>query len=188
MSTVPVLVYIHGGGECYWFRPLSTRPPDLLPPSGYVNGNPANWPFDHWIHQSPNVVIVSVYYRLSSFGFLAVPEFRDSRNGDFNAGFQDQIQALKWVKQNIASFGGNPAQVTINGESAGGSSVELHLVAREGEKLFSGAIAQSVYRTPLPSPEEQEVNLSTIHVIYSNTYHSPSSNSMQRRRGAVVVR
>ncbi|KDR78646.1 hypothetical protein GALMADRAFT_64536 [Galerina marginata CBS 339.88] len=134
-SNLPVLVYIHGGG--------------------YVYGNPANWPFDHWINQSPNVVVVSVYYRLSSFGFLAAPALRDAVNGDLNAGFLDQIQALKWVQENIASFGGNPSQVTINGESAGGSSVELHLVANEGQKLFSGAIAQSVYRTPLPTAEQQ---------------------------------
>ncbi|KAF8871765.1 Alpha/Beta hydrolase protein [Infundibulicybe gibba] len=135
-SNLPVLAYIHGGG--------------------YVFGNPANWPFDHWIRQSPNVVVVSIYYRLSSFGFLAIPEFEDSRNGDFNAGFQDQILALKWIKRNIASFGGDPSQVTINGESAGGSSIELHLVAHEDEKLFSSAIAQSVYRSPVPTPEQQE--------------------------------
>ncbi|KAI9056446.1 alpha/beta-hydrolase [Trametes sanguinea] len=132
---LPVLVYIHGGG--------------------YVYGNPANWPFDHWIHQSPNVVIVSAYYRLDSFGFLAAPELADSTVGDLNAGFQDQIQALKWVQQHIRAFGGDPSKVTINGESAGGSSVELHLVAHEGQKLFSQAIAQSVYRTPLPTPEQQ---------------------------------
>ncbi|RDB26221.1 Acylcarnitine hydrolase [Hypsizygus marmoreus] len=135
-SKLPVLVYIHGGS--------------------YIFGNPANWPFDHWIHQNPNVVIVSVYYRLSSFGFLATPEFHGSNIGDFNAGFYDQIEALKWVQENIASFGGNPDKVTISGESAGGSSVELHLVANmKGRNLFSGAIAQSVYRTPLPTPEDQ---------------------------------
>ncbi len=63
--------------------------------SGYVYGNPANWPFDHWVNQSPNVVIVSVYYRLSSFGFLAAPALRDTANGDLNAGFLDQVQALE---------------------------------------------------------------------------------------------
>ncbi|KAG6915819.1 hypothetical protein DXG01_009693 [Tephrocybe rancida] len=137
-SNLPVLVYIHGGG--------------------YRNGNPANWPFDHWVQQSPNVVIVSVYYRLSSFGFLSIPEFRDSNTlGDFNAGFLDQTEALRWVKRNIASFGGNPSKVTINGESAGGSSVELHLVANGEANLFTGAIAQSVSRAPLPTPEQQEL-------------------------------
>ncbi|KAG6850107.1 hypothetical protein H0H93_001028 [Arthromyces matolae] len=112
---------------------------------GYIFGNPRNWPFDHWIHQSPNVVIVSVYYRLDSLGFLAIPEFadQDSNLGDFNAGFLDQAEALRWVKRHIAIFGGNPDRVTINGESAGGASVELHLVANREEALFAQAIAQS---------------------------------------------
>ncbi|THU75852.1 Carboxylesterase, partial [Dendrothele bispora CBS 962.96] len=108
---LPVLVYIHGGG--------------------YVFGNPANWPFDHWIHQSPNVVIASVYYRLDSFGFLSHPQFRDGVIGDNNAGFLDQVEALKWVQRNIAAFGGDPEKVTINGESAGGGSVLFHMVAHE---------------------------------------------------------
>ncbi|KAI0372396.1 alpha/beta-hydrolase [Pilatotrama ljubarskyi] len=128
---------------------------NVYAPAGYVYGNPANWPFDHWIHQSPNVVVVSVYYRLDSFGFLAVPEMANPIIGDLNAGFQDQIQALRWVQQHIHAFGGDPAKVTINGESAGGSSVELHLVAHEGQRLFSQAIAQSVYRTPVPTPDQQ---------------------------------
>ncbi|KAI0327528.1 alpha/beta-hydrolase [Cubamyces sp. BRFM 1775] len=132
---LPVLVYIHGGGYAY--------------------GNPANWPFDHWINQSPNVIIVSVYYRLDSFGFLAVPELSDGVLGDLNTGFQDQILALKWVQDHIRSFGGDPSRVTINGQSAGAASVQLHLVAHEGEKLYSQAIVQSVYRTPLPMPEQQ---------------------------------
>ncbi|KAF8842830.1 alpha/beta-hydrolase [Paxillus ammoniavirescens] len=134
-DNLPVLFYIHGGG--------------------YVFGNPRNWPFDDWIHQSPNVVIVSVYYRLDSFGFLATPEFRGSEHGDFNAGFKDQVQALRWVKQYISAFGGDPNRVTINGQSAGGASVELHMAAHGTEQLFHGAIAQSVYRTPLPTPEQQ---------------------------------
>ncbi|EPQ51911.1 alpha/beta-hydrolase [Gloeophyllum trabeum ATCC 11539] len=93
---------------------------------GWFFGNPANWPFDHWIHQSPT-----------------------------NVGFLDQIQALKWISQYIDTFRGDPTKVTINGESAGGSAVELHLIANEGGKpLFSGAIAQSVYRFPLVPPEQ----------------------------------
>ncbi|KAI0028154.1 alpha beta-hydrolase [Vararia minispora EC-137] len=134
-SKLPVLVYFHGGG--------------------YVYGNPANWPFNRWVHQDQNVVIVSVYYRLDAFGFLAIPEFADGKIGDLNVGFLDQIQSLKWVKTNIASFGGDPGRVTINGESAGGGSVQLHLVANEGEELFQAAIAQSVYRTYVGTPQER---------------------------------
>ena len=121
------------------------------------------------MHQSPNVVIVSVYYRLDSFGFLSHPAFQSNPSlGDLNAGFLDQVQALRWVKANIAAFGGDPGKVTIDGESAGGSSVELQLVANT-EPLFQGAIAQSVYRTPLPSPAEQEVRLFPLHVVYSRS-------------------
>ena len=144
--------------------------------TGYVYGNPANWPFDHWIAQSPNVVVVSVYYRLDSFGFLAHPAFsapspsilasrpallqhQKTSLADLNAGFLDQMQALRWVHSHIDAFGGDPTKVTINGQSAGGSSVELHLVASGEEGLFSGGIAQSVFRTPLPTPQEQEVRV-----------------------------
>ncbi|KAJ7590223.1 Alpha/Beta hydrolase protein [Mycena floridula] len=135
-SNLSVLVYIHGGG--------------------YVFGNPGTWPLDAWINQSPNVVIVSVYYRLDSLGFLSHPDFADPKNGDFNAGFLDQVQSLRWVKEHISAFGGNPNKVTINGESAGGGSITLHLVADLGkERLFSGAIAQSVYRVPMATPEQK---------------------------------
>ncbi|KAK7461802.1 hypothetical protein VKT23_008234 [Stygiomarasmius scandens] len=134
---LPVLVYFHGGG--------------------YINGNPQSWPYDHWIHQSPNVIVVAVQYRLFSFGFLAVPEFRDPSLGDFNVGFQDQTQALRWVQEHITAFGGDPTKVTIDGHSAGGASVELHLVATDQEGLFSGAIVQSVYRASVPPPEQQQL-------------------------------
>ncbi|KAF8824730.1 hypothetical protein HHX47_DHR7000131 [Lentinula edodes] len=120
----------------------------------FVYGNPANWPFDSWIHQSPNVVIASVYYRLDSFGFLNIPEFSDPTNGDFNAGFLDQTESLRWIKAHISAFGGDSNKVTINGQSAGAASVELHLVANQ-ELLFSGAIAQSVGRSPVEMPENQ---------------------------------
>ncbi|KAI0768170.1 alpha/beta-hydrolase [Trametes elegans] len=137
------------------YAPAGAQEGDDLPVLVYLYGNPSAFPLDHWVHQSPNVVIASIYYRLDSFGFLSVPEFSDNSVGDNNAGFQDQIQALKWVKQYIRAFGGDPSKVTISGESAGASSTELHLVAKEGEALFSQAIAQSVARAPVPQPEQQ---------------------------------
>lgn len=76
---LPVLVYTHDGG--------------------FVYGNPLSWPFEHWVEQFPNTVIVSIYYRLSIFGFLSAPSKLKNGGLDVNVGFQDQLLALKWVKQ-----------------------------------------------------------------------------------------
>ncbi|KAG1724954.1 Alpha/Beta hydrolase protein [Suillus paluster] len=135
-DNLPVLFYIHGGA--------------------WIFGNPRGFPFEHWVNQSPNVIIVSVYYRLGSLGFLAAPEFTDPAYGDFNAGLRDQIQALKWVKSYISKFGGDPTNVTISGHSAGGASVELHMIVDESKGLFSRVIAQSVGRSALPTPKQQQ--------------------------------
>ncbi|EIW79934.1 alpha beta-hydrolase [Coniophora puteana RWD-64-598 SS2] len=136
-DNLPVLVYIHGGA--------------------YLFGNPAAYPFDPWVQQSPNVIIASIYYRLDSLGFLASPAWTsDSTLGDFNAGFLDQVESLKWIQRYISKFGGDPSRVTINGESAGASSVELHMTSTVSRGLFQQVIAQSVYRTPLPTLAQQE--------------------------------
>ncbi len=103
-------------------------------------------------------MIASVYYRLDSLGFLSHPEFSsDPSLGDLNVGFQDQTEALRWIQRHIDAFGGDPSRVTINGESAGGSSVELHLTAVNNDGLFHGGIAQSVFRAPVPTPQQQVV-------------------------------
>ncbi|KAL4258860.1 Carboxylic ester hydrolase [Pleurotus pulmonarius] len=135
-DNLPVLFYIHGGG--------------------YINGAPAYWPFDEWVDRNPDVVIVSVSYRLMIFGFLATPSFHIPHYGDLNAGFKDQIEALNWVKKYISNFGGDPNQITINGQSAGGNSVMLHLVSRQPSKHFNRAIAQSTWRAPMAFPQQME--------------------------------
>jgi carboxylesterase type B len=121
---------------------------------------------------------VSTYYRLDSFGFLAHPSFSYSASGsdtapaDLNVGFLDQVAALQWVHDNIAAFGGDPSRVTINGQSAGGSSIELHMVgdaASKQRRLFSAAILQSVYRTTLPTLSEVEVGHSTVSILDYST-------------------
>lgn len=151
-----MLFYIHGGGKCFVGIVCDCAKRMIA----YVYGNPRNWPFEHWINQSPNVVIVSVYYRLDSFGFLTHPAFTYSDSpgslGDHNVGLHDQVLALRWVKENIAAFGGDPGKVTINGQSAGAGSVMIHLVARQ-EKLFHAAIIQSPDREVLPIIDQQEV-------------------------------
>ena len=71
-------------------------------------------------------MVVSVAYRVGAFGFLAHPELsRESGKGSGNYGVQDMIAGLQWVKDNIAAFGGDPANVTIFGESAGGIAVSM---------------------------------------------------------------
>jgi para-nitrobenzyl esterase len=88
------------------------------------------------------VVVVTINYRLGALGFLNHPELR-ARGIDANLGIRDQICALEWVRENIAAFGGDPSNVTIFGESAGGMSVGTLLAAPAARGLFHRAILQS---------------------------------------------
>jgi para-nitrobenzyl esterase len=120
----PVMVWIHGGG----FATGSSRLP---------------WYSGHNFVRD-GVVVVTVNYRLNGFGFLALDahfgnEFADSGS----VGILDQIAALRWVQENIASFGGDPSNVTIFGESAGGGSVGTLLASPGSKGLFHKAIPQS---------------------------------------------
>lgn len=87
-------------------------------------------------------VFVSLNYRLGRFGFFAHPALADEGVGT-NFAVLDQIAALRWVRDNIASFGGDPAQVTVFGESAGGMSVHMLLQTPLALGLFQGAIIES---------------------------------------------
>ena len=85
-----------------------------------------------------DVVIVTINYRLGALGFLNLPAL-----GETNFGMRDQVAALKWVHENIANFGGDPGNVTIFGESAGGMSVASLMASPESAGLFQKAIPQS---------------------------------------------
>lgn len=117
-----VMVWIHGGG--------------------FVNGgsSPAIYSGDSFARDG--VVFVSLNYRLGRFGFFAHPALEAEGFGG-NFGFLDQIAALKWVRTNIASFGGDPENVTIFGESAGGVSIHMLLQSPLARGLFDKAIIQS---------------------------------------------
>lgn len=113
----PVMVYIHGGG--YEVGTPVISPGDVIPLWG--------------------VVLVTIQYRLGPFGFVTTGD----PVAPGNYGMLDQIAALKWIQENIKDFGGNPSSVTIFGESAGGSSVGLHVLSPLSKDLFHRAIAIS---------------------------------------------
>jgi para-nitrobenzyl esterase len=122
---LPVLVWIHGGG--------------------YYGGTGAQAGFDGRNLARHGAVVVTFNYRLGVFGFFAHPELSaESPNGaSGNQGILDQIAALRWVKDNIAAFGGDPQRVAIMGESAGGESVGVLVASPVAKDLFQRAIAQS---------------------------------------------
>ena len=104
-----------------------------------------------------DVVVVTHNYRLGALGFLYLGEAGERIGAVPNAAILDHIAALRWVRDNIASFGGDPRNVTIFGESAGATSVGALLTAPSARGLFKGAIAQSTALTPtLPSHAQAE--------------------------------
>jgi para-nitrobenzyl esterase len=98
------------------------------------------------------VVVVSINYRVGVLGWLAHPELSKESPDDVsgNYGLLDQVEALRWVKRNIGAFGGNPNNVTIAGESAGGLSVMYLMASPPARGLFQKAIAQSAYMISTP--------------------------------------
>jgi para-nitrobenzyl esterase len=119
---LPVLVWIHGGG--------------------FTEDGARN--YDGSKLAANGVVVVTINYRLGALGFLAHPALASRPGGPAgNYGLMDQIAALRWVKRNIAGFGGDPHNVTIAGQSAGGVSVLDLLVSHASRGLFQRAIVQS---------------------------------------------
>jgi para-nitrobenzyl esterase len=124
-SQLPVIVWIHGGGwtngsasmPLYWGDALARR----------------------------GAVVVTIAYRLGPLGFLAHPELtsESSERSSGNYGLADQIAALEWVQRNAAAFGGDPDNVTIAGQSAGGMSVSILMSSPRAKGLFHRAIGQS---------------------------------------------
>ena len=131
---LPVLVYIHGGA-------LQTGQPWYADYSGEGLAR-------------KGVLVVNFGYRLGVFGFLATEELarEDPHGSTGNYGLMDQIKALKWVRDNIAAFGGDPDNVTVAGESAGAVCVTALCTSPEAKGLFRRAIAESSTATA-PKPQ-----------------------------------
>ncbi len=130
-------------------RDILTRQTDG---GGYGAGSAASFDFSTMAKTAGNgFVSVVIQYRLGAFGFASSQEI--FQKGVPNAGIHDMHFALEWVQQNIAQFGGDPDQVTIAGESAGGGSVMLLAMAnggKDGTRLFRRAIASSPYLPTQP--------------------------------------
>jgi len=120
---LPVLVWIHGGGFI----------------TGDANSN------NGIRFAEQGIVYVSLSYRTGALGFLALPELtaENPRHISGNYGLLDMVEGLKWVKENIAAFGGDPAKVTIMGESAGAIAVSMLCASPLAKGLFRGAISES---------------------------------------------
>ena len=123
----PVMIWIHGGS--------------------YILGGTVDPLYDgkHLVADNPDIILVSINYRVGLMGFI---DFSHVPGGEAfpdapYLGILDQQMAMRWVQQNIEAFGGDPKNVTIFGESAGGGSVSCHLVAKGSEGLFQHAIAMS---------------------------------------------
>jgi para-nitrobenzyl esterase len=132
------------------YRPAELDPSERLPVMLWIHGGSfvsgAGSIYDPQRLVAENqIVVVTINYRLGALGFLAAPaltsESEDAVSGDY--GLMDQTLALRWVRDNIAAFGGDPARVTIDGQSAGGASVCAQLAAPAAGGLFTAAIIQS---------------------------------------------
>ena len=121
----PVLVYFYGGG--------------------FVAGDGSEPRYDGASMASKGLVTVTVNYRLGVFGFLAAPALtaESPQHASGNYGLLDQVAALRWVRDNIARFGGDPAHITIAGESAGSISVSALMASPLSKSLIAGAIGES---------------------------------------------
>jgi para-nitrobenzyl esterase len=169
MSNAPVLVWIHGGA-------LAT-------------GSSKERLYDGARLAGHGVVVVSINYRLGVLGYLAHPELSaESPLGiSGNYGLLDQIEALKWVRRNIKAFGGDAANVTIAGESAGGLSVMYLLAAPAARGLYSKAIAESAYMISTPelkvrkfgAPSAEEAGTKLIAALHATGIASLRSMDAQ---------
>jgi para-nitrobenzyl esterase len=130
----PVMVWIHGGA----FR----------------TGSGSTWPQQTGSFSRDGVVLVTVNYRLHAFGHLYLDGLFEDAEDTGNVGLLDQVAALQWVRDNIAEFGGDPDNVTVFGESAGGLYVSLLMASPSADGLFRRGIVMSAAGNCTSAPDE----------------------------------
>jgi para-nitrobenzyl esterase len=144
-AKLPVLVYFYGGG--------------------FVAGDGSEPRYDGENMAARGIVALTVNYRLGLFGFFAHPELTSEspNHSSSNYGLEDQTAALRWVRDNIAAFGGDPNRVTMAGESAGSVSVSAQMATPMTKGLVSGAIGESGSLLgalpPVPLNQAEQVGL-----------------------------
>ena len=148
---LPVMVWIYGGG--------------------FVAGSTSEPRQDAGNLSKQGVMVVSIGYRLGVFGFLALPELtkESEHNASGNYGLLDQVAALKWIKANIATFGGDPDNVTIFGESAGSRSVGALMASPLAQGLFRRAIGESSSCFDTPQPWKPRVQAEQAGVKFAES-------------------
>uniref|UniRef100_A0A2A4J4X2 Carboxylic ester hydrolase n=1 Tax=Heliothis virescens TaxID=7102 RepID=A0A2A4J4X2_HELVI len=142
-TNLPVLVYIHGGAFIF----------------GYGNVNKATQ-----LMKTQDFIFVTFNYRLGIHGFLCL----GTEDAPGNAGMKDQVALLQWVQENIASFGGNPDEVTIAGSSAGGISVDLLMLSKSGTGLFHRVIPESGGSLSPLAIQSDPLEIAKAHAIKLN--------------------
>ncbi len=120
---LPVILYIHGGG--------------------FTGGCGHEKHFDVPVWPKKGVIGVTINYRLGPLGFAVLPELKEEAGYTGNYGLYDQVTAISWVKHNIEAFGGDPENITIMGQSAGGMSVQQHCLSPLTKGLFHKAVMSS---------------------------------------------
>lgn len=131
VDKLPVMVFLHGGD--------------------HANGSASDLAADGktpvydgaTLAKQQNVVVATINYRLGAFGFYPDPELEAEDGVYGNQGLRDQVYALKWIKDNIEGFGGDPNNVTLMGQGSGGTDVCFHMASRESRGLFQQAISES---------------------------------------------
>jgi para-nitrobenzyl esterase len=156
-ASLPVMVWIHGGG--------------------WGSGASSVGTYDGFGFADKGVVLVSVNYRMNAFGFMAHPALsaESERGVSGNYGILDHVAALEWVRDNVRGFGGDPGNVTIFGESAGGASIYALLATPLAKGLFHRAISESTWITP-------------TNVTHLTRHNGFSDSAEERGRRAIAAK